>query len=329
MRALVCPRFGDPSVVTLQEWPETAPGRGEVRVLIHAAGVNYPDVLSIAGTYPVKSEPPFVPGIEGAGEVLDCGPEVDGVRPGDRVCWQDNTVKGGFAEQVTLPAIRLSKLPDELDYVRAASVPTVYGTALFALDHRAQLRPGEVLVVHGASGGVGLAAVQVGKMMGATVIGTGGDDEKLKVVRENGADHVINYRTESIRDRVLELTDGRGADVYVDPVGGDLFDASMRAIARYGRILVIGFTSGRFAVARTNILLVKGASVIGASYGRYLDHEPEQARAAMGKLLGWIVEGRLRPHVHETFPLSRGVEALQGVVDRRVVGKYVLLNQQR
>lgn len=329
MRALVCPHFGDPSVVTLQEWPEKAPEMGEVRILVHAAGVNYPDVLSIQGTYPVKSEPPFVPGIEGAGEVLECGQEVDRVRPGDRVCWQDNTVKGGFAEQVTLPATRLSKIPDELDYAWAASVPTVYGTAYFALDHRGQLKPGEVLVVHGASGGVGLAAVQVGKMMGAVVIGTGGDDEKLRIVRENGADHVINYRTEQVRDRVLELTGGRGADVYCDPVGGDLFDASMRAIARYGRILIIGFTSGRFAVARTNILLVKGASVIGASYGRYLDLEPEEARAAMDKLLRWIVEGRLKPRVHETFPLSRGVEALQGVVERKVIGKYVLLNQQR
>jgi len=328
MRALVCPRFGDPSVVTLQEWPEKAPGRDEVRVLVHAAGVNYPDVLSIQGTYPIKSEPPFVPGIEGAGDVLECGQDVDRVKPGDRVCWQDNTVKGGFAEQITLPGFKLSKLPDDLDYVRAASVPTVYGTAYFALGHRGQLKPGETLVVHGASGGVGLAAVQVGKMMGATVIGTGGDDKKLQVVCENGADHVINYRTEQVRDRVLELTDGRGADVYCDPVGGDMFDASMRAIARYGRILIIGFTSGRFAVARTNILLVKEASVIGASYGRYLDQEPENARAAMGKLLRWIVDGTLKPRVHQTFPLARGVEALQGIVDRKVVGKYVLLNQQ-
>jgi NADPH2:quinone reductase len=328
MKALVCPAFGGPSALEFRDVPAPVPGAGEVRIRIEAAGVNYPDILSVAGTYPVKSEPPFIPGIEGAGTVVECGPGVARIKAGDRVCWQNNRVKGTFAEEIVLPEAGLSAIPDAVPFAIAAITPTVYGTAWFALNHRGQLQPGEVLVVHGASGGTGLAAVQVGKMMGATVIATGADDAKLARVREAGADYVVNHRAEAVRDRILELTGGRGADVYFDPVGGDLFDASLRAIARYGRILVIGFTSGRFAEARTNILLIKGVSVIGANYGRYLEHERDAARAEMDRIVGWIAEGKLAPRLDRTFPLAKGAAALLDVLDRKVVGKYALLTQQ-
>lgn len=325
VRALVCPAFGAPSVLELRDWTVAPPREGEARISIGAAGVNYPDVLSVAGTYPVKSEPPFVPGIEGAGEVIEVAGAASPFKPGDRVCWQNNHVKGTFAEEVTLPQSCLSPVPAGLSDVIAAIAPTVYGTAWFALENRGQLKAGETLVVHGASGGTGLAAVQIGRMLGATVIATGSDDDKLRIVAENGADHVVNVVREPVRERLLELTEGRGADVFFDPVGGDLFDVSLRAIARHGRILVIGFTAGRFAEARTNILLIKAVSVIGANYGRYLEREPEAARRGMGRILGWIAEGRLKPRLDRTFPLAEGARALENVIGRKVVGKYALV----
>ena len=265
MKAWVCPAFGDPSVLRIGERPATDPDANEVRIRLAAAGVNFPDLLSIAGTYPIRSDPPFVPGVEGAGTVIACGPDVRRLRVGERVCWQNNERKGSFAEEAVLPETAIARVPDGVPLDIAACVPTAYGTAYFALTHRAALRPGEVLVVHGASGGVGLAAVQLGKLLGATVIATGADAAKLAIVRQLGADHVIDVSAGSVRERILELTAGSGADVYFDPVGGELFEASLRAIAPYGRVLVIGFTSGQFPVARANILLIKAVSVIGVN----------------------------------------------------------------
>ena len=324
MKAWVCKAYGPPSTLALGAWETTKPGPNEVRIKVHHAAVNFPDLLSIAGTYPIKSTPPFVPGVEGAGEVIECGTNVSRLKIGDRVCWQDNAVKGSFAGEVTLPWAGIARIPASLPSDVAACVPTVFGTAHFALTHRAGLKEGEVVVVHGASGGVGLAAVQLGKLMGATVIATGSDEAKLAVVRKLGADHVINVRTEPVRERVLALTEGRGADIYVDPVGGELFDQSLRAIAPYGRVLVIGFTSGHFPVARANILLIKAASVIGANYGHFLATEKEAARDQIESMLGWIVDGRFTPHIHACFPFEHCVEALEALAARKVVGKCVI-----
>jgi NADPH2:quinone reductase len=326
MKAWVCNAYGEPSSITYEDWPERTPSAGEVLVRIVAAGVNYPDVLAIAGTYPVKSAPPFIPGIEGAGIVLACGEGMTRIRPGDQVCWQDNEVKASFAETIVLPEKALVMVPEGIDLTVAAACPTVFGTAYFALDHRAGLQPGETLVVHGAAGGGGLAAVAIGKLIGARVVAVGGDDDKLEIVRSCGADHVINYRNGNVREEILALTAGEGADVIFDPVGGDLFDQSMRAIARYGRMIVIGFTSGEFNSVRTNIILIKGISVIGAGYGRYLLLEPEKARADMETLLGHVRDGRLTPRIHARLPIARAPEALEGIVNRRMVGKYVLEN---
>jgi len=297
-------------------------------VRIDSAALNFPDLLSIAGTYPIKSTPPFIPGVEGAGEVLACGPGVTRLRAGDRVCWQDNAVKGSFAEDVTLPETGLARIPDGVTSDIAAAVPTAYGTACFALTDRARLAAGETLVVHGASGGVGLACVQLGKLLGARVIATGSDDAKLAVVGQLGADAVVNVRTEPVRERILELTGGRGADVFCDPVGGELFDISLRAIAPLGRILVIGFTSGVFPVARANILLIKAASVIGANYGHFLATQTVQARVQVERMLGWIAAGRFSPQIHRRFPFAQCVAALEALAARQIVGKCVIATQE-
>jgi len=327
MRAWICDSFGAPSVLRLGAVPATRPAAGQVRVTVDHAAVNYPDLLSIAGTYPIRSEPPFVPGIEGTGAVIECGPDVARLHVGDRVCWQDNLVKGSFAEEVTLAATGLARVPAGLSGEIAAIVPTVFGTAHFALVHRAGIRAGETLVVHGASGGVGLACVQLGKMFGAQVIATGADDAKLAIVKALGADHVINVGSEPVREKILDLTGGRGADIYFDPVGGDTVAQALRAIAPYGRILVIGFTSGVFPVAKANILLIKSASVIGANYGHYLQTETVKAREQIEALLDLAAQGKLQPRVHARFPFERCVEALEALAARQIVGKCVVTHQ--
>ncbi len=324
MKAWVCPAYGDPSVLRIEARAGTEPDANEVRIRLAAAGVNFPDLLSIAGTYPIRSDPPFIPGVEGAGTVIACGPNMRRLRVGERVCWQNNERKGSFAEEAVLPETAIARVPDSVPLDIAACVPTAYGTAYFALVHRAALRPGEILVVHGASGGVGLAAVQLGKLLGATVIATGADAAKLAIVRALGADHVINVSAEPVRERILELTAGSGADVYLDPVGGDLFEASLRAIAPYGRVLVIGFTSGQFPVARANILLVKAVSVIGVNYGHYLRHSPDEARNHIEQILQWVEQGRLSPRIHARYDLGHAVDALLALTRRTVVGKCVI-----
>lgn len=324
MKAVVCPVFGGPEVLRVHELDEPEFAPDEVLVRIEAAGLNFPDLLSIAGTYPIPSEPPFIAGVEGAGTIAACGAEVRRFAPGDRVCWQDNVRKGSFAEAIALPERGLARVPDDVDSVAAACLPTAWGTARFALEHRAGLLPGEVLLVHGASGGVGLAAVQLGKLMGATVIATGGSAEKLRRVRAEGADHVLATGREDLREAIFDLTGGRGANVVLDPVGGTLFDLSLKVMAPYGRLLVVGFTSGEFPVARANILLVKALSVIGVNYGHFLAHEPEAARDAIEMMLGWVAKGRLRLPVHAVYDLAQAADALGDLQDRKVVGKLAL-----
>ena len=250
--------------------------------------------------------------------VSELGAGVEALSEGDRVF-----VSGGCVEEVVVDARRITRIPENTSFEEAAAFRSNYSTALYGMQ-RGSLEAGEVLLVHGAAGGVGLAAVDVGKLMGATVIGTAGRDEKLEVVKATGADHVINY-SDGFRDRVKQLTGGRGADVIYDPVGGDVFDESMRCIAPYGRILIVGFTSGRAGLAKTNHLLVKDASVIGFTIGALGRLDPARAERNFEQLIGWLAAGRVRPYISHRLPLERTAEALQLIIDRKVIGKVVVI----
>jgi NADPH2:quinone reductase len=322
MKALLCKAYGGPDDLVLEETDPPAVGPGDVHIAIHAAGVNFPDILLIENKYQVHPPLPFAPGLEVAGRVLAVGADVTRFKPGDRVmacCGH-----GGFAEEVAVAERSVFALPDAVDFVTAAGFPVVYGTTYHGLIDRGRMQAGEVLLVHGAAGGVGLSAVDMGKMLGATVIGTVGADAKMDIVRQYGADHVINYSTESIRDRVKELTDGKGADVIYDPVGGDAFDQSMRCINWAGRLLVIGFASGRIPELKANLALLKGCEVVGVFWGSFSEREPERSRGNFDTLLGWCAEGKLKPHVSMRFPLAQGGEALKALISRRATGKVIV-----
>ena len=320
MRGVFCERLGTPDDLVVRDVDDPAPpGEGEVAVALEARGLSFADVLSIAGGYQVRRPLPFAPGAEAAGRILEVGRGVTGVEVGD-AGWTD----GGCVERVVKPVERLTALPAGVDLVQAAAFRGNYATALYALQ-RGRLRAGETLLIHGAAGGVGLAAVDVGKLMGARVIATASTDEKLEVVREMGADHLINY-TDGFRERVKALTGGRGADVIYDPVGGDVFDESMRCIAPFGRILIVGFTGGRPALAKTNHLLIKDAEAIGFTIGALERHDPEWAERNRRTILGWLASGRIRPYISHRIPLSRTADALKLIAERKVIGKVVVVN---
>jgi NADPH:quinone reductase len=318
MKAIFCETLGGPEHLRLREVAAPAPGPGEVRVALRACGVSYVDVLMIAGQYQVKRDLPFIPGSEAAGVVVETGPGVEQAKPGDRVL-----VPGGYAEETVAAASQVTCLPDTVSFEMAAAFRSSYTTAYYALQ-RGRLRAGEVLLVHGAAGGVGLATVDMGKLLGATVIATASTAEKLAVCKELGADHVINY-TQGFREQVRDLTNSRGADVIFDPVGGDVFDESMRCIAPFGRILIVGFTSGRAAQARTNHLLIKDAEAIGFTIGALSRHDPAWAQRNFESLLGWLAAGRITPYVSHRVPLAQAAEALKLIIDRQVIGRAVLV----
>jgi NADPH2:quinone reductase len=323
MRAMLCDSFGDISNLRLAD--VVAPGiSGDHDVLIQvaAAGVNFADTLMIGGTYQDKPPLPFTPGLEMSGMVRSCGAAVRRVKPGDRVMAVAS--RGAFAEQALVQEADVFPIPTDMDFVAAAAFPIAYGTSHGALRWRAGLQPGEVLLVHGAAGGVGLTAVEIGKAMGATVIATAGEDEKLKVAAEHGADHLINYRTQSIRDRVKEICKGGGADVVYDPVGGSAFDASLRSVNWGARLVLVGFASGQVPQVPGNILLVKNISAIGFYWGSYRSRRPELLEAEFKELFQWWREGKLRPHVSQQLPLANAQEALQLLLHRRSTGKVVL-----
>lgn len=324
MRAIVCEKLGPPSSLVLRELPDPPdPVPGEIKVAIAARGVQFVDVLMVAGEYQTKPPLPFIPGGEGAGTVIAVGDGVTDFKEGDAVMTRHPL--GAFAEMGTISADAALPVPASLSLEQAAGFRSAYTTAYHALVQRGRLQPGEVLLVHGAAGGIGLAAVQVGKILGATVIATSGSDEKLKIVTSNGADHTINY-TDGFRDRVKELTDGRGADVIYDPIGADVFDESMRCLNWGARLLILGFVGGRPALAKTNHLLIKGASAVGVRVGGFNEFEPETAAENLRVLAGWAADGKITPHVSHTFPLEQAAEAMQAIVDRKVVGKCVLTN---
>lgn len=322
MRALLCKEYGMPDSLVLEDVPSPEPGAGEVKLAVHAAGVNFPDVLIIQNKYQFRPPLPFAPGAEAAGIVAEVGPGVDTVSVGDRVIAM--TGHGAFAEEVVVPARKLIKFPDDMDFETASSIVLTYGTTAHALFQRGQLAAGETLLVHGASGGVGLAAVEMGKAMGASVIGTGGSDEKLKVVTEHGADHVINYANGPFKDQVKELTGGKGADVIYDPVGGDVFDQSLRCINWDGRLLVIGFASGRIPQAPANLALLKSCSIVGVFWGTWTEREPEKNAENLQVVFRWIREGKLKPHISHRFALADGAEALNALINREVTGKAIV-----
>lgn len=326
MKAVLCKRYGPPSELVVEEVDSPQPGPGQVLVEVHAAGVNFPDTLIIQGKYQFKPEPPFSPGGEVAGTVRRVGPGVEGWAVGDRVI--ASTVWGGYAEELLAEADRLIALPEGMDDASAAAFVLTYGTSHHALKDRGALQPGETLLVLGAAGGVGLAAVQIGKAMGARVIAAASSADKLATCREHGADETIDYAAEDLRQRVKALTGGRGVDVVYDPVGGDFSEPALRSIAWRGRFLVVGFAAGRIPSIALNLALLKGCSIVGVFWGAFTRHEPERNAANLQELLAWFQAGKVRPHISATYPLERAGQALQDLIDRRVQGKIVLTTRR-
>ena len=323
MRAVVCNEWCGPDGISIGELPDApAPGEQEVRVAIAAAGLNFADTLMIAGKYQEKPAFPFAPGLEVAGTIESVGPGVDRFFVGQRVLAL--TDSGGFAERATVPSSDVFPIPETMDFATAAGFPITYGTAHGALVWRADLQAGESLLVNGAAGGVGLAAVEVGKALGATVIASAGGPEKLAVAEAHGADHLIDARAEDLRARVKELTDGEGVNVVFDPVGGEVWEASMRAAAWSARLLVIGFAAGDVPQIPANILLVKNLSAIGLYWGSYRKRAPRRLALEFEELFAWFEAGKLKPLVSETFDLERAPEAMQRLIERKATGKLVL-----
>ena len=328
MKTVRCHEIADDiTTVTLDEIDLPAPAPGEAQVKIMACAVNFPDILMIQGKYQFAPPLPFAPGGEFAGEVVAVGDGVTDFKVGDRVSGGNRY--GGFAEAINIDAGALRHVPEGVPFEKAASYSTAYLTAYVALKIRGSLQPGETLLVHGATGGVGLAAVDLGKFMGANVIATGGTDEKLAVVKERGADHIINYTLPNgslggFREKVKELTDGNGADVIYDPVGGSVFDESMRCINWNGRILTIGFTSGVWPKAAVNHILIKQISVIGVRAGEIGRRDPELGKRTRDAVYQLLAEGSIDPYICASFPLEQSVEAMNMLVDRKVVGKVVV-----
>lgn len=329
MRAVVCRELSGVEGLRLEERPPPEPGPGEIRIRVRAAGLNFADTLMLKGQYQDRPPLPFVPGMEIAGQVERCGDGVAGFTPGERV--MATLDHGGFAEEAVARAGDVVRLPDGIDYVTAAGFAIAYGTAYGALTWAARLRAGETLVVHGAAGGVGLATVECGRALGARVIATARGEAHLAVARAHGAEATIDTGREDLRARIKELTDGRGADVVFDPIGGEVFAASLRSIAWQGRILIIGFASGQIPQIPANLLLVKNASAVGFYWGSYRRHDPARVHAAFEALLDWYTDGRIRPHISETRPLAEARDALELLLSRRSAGKVVLTvdDQQR
>lgn len=322
MKAVLCRRFGLPEDLTIEDIPSPVVGPGEVKIAVKAAGLNFPDVLMVQGLYQLKPTFPFSPGLEIAGDVLEVGEGVDHVAVGQRVMGIVNY--GGFAEEVLVPAGMVIPMPDNMPYEHGAIFPIVYGTSHIALSHRAQLQAGETLLVLGAAGGVGLTAVELGKLMGATVIACASTREKLALAEQYQADHLINYIKEDLRDAVKDATNGHYADVIYDPVGGALFDEAIRCVAWEGRYLVIGFASGRIPELPTNRVLLKNSSLVGMFWGAYAVNDPAVMARSLDILLGWYAEGRLVPHISATYPLEQAAVALTAMMNRQTMGKMVL-----
>ena len=322
MRAILCKAFGPPESLVIEEIASPVPGPGEVVISVKAASVNFPDVLIIQNKYQVKPPLPFSPGSEVAGTVKEVGAGVTAFAPGDPVL--AITTYGAFAEEVKTEARRLLTIPTGMDFATAAAFGLTYATSEHALYDRGALASGETLLVLGAAGGVGIAAIEIGKALGARVIACASTDDKLAVCRAHGADDTINYATEELRERIKALTGGNGADLVYDPVGGPYTEPALRAIAWRGRLLVVGFAAGEIPKIPLNLTLLKGCSIVGVFWGEFTRREPQRFDEAMLRLGRWYAEGKLKPHVSETFPLERAADALTRMANRQVKGKIVL-----
>lgn len=322
MRAVLCRTLGTPRDLVLADVSPPALPPGCVRVRVRAAGVNFADTLIIKGVYQRRPELPFSPGLEAAGVVAEAAPDVSGFAPGSRVMAVADF--GGYAEEIVVPAAQAWPVPDGMTDIEAGGFPVIYGTAHLALTERCNLRAGETLLVHGAAGGVGLAAVEVGKRLGATVIAVAGGAEKLDLARRHGADFVLDHTVDDVRERVKAMTGGRGVDVVFDPVGGAAFDTALRCVAWGARIVIIGFASGLIPQVPANVLLVKHVAALGFFWGSYRIHAPERVARSMAEALSWHAEGALRPEIAQTYPLERAADAMEALVERRALGKIVL-----
>lgn len=323
-KAVVCRELGPPEKLRLEQVASVPLAAGQVRVAIHAAGINFPDILMVAGEYQLKPELPFIPGMEAAGEVIEIDGAVQGIAAGDRVIVKLR--HGGYADEAVVTPSQLTPLPSTFDYAQGATFLAAHGTAYHALVDRARLKPGEVLLVHGAGGGVGLAAVEMGKLLGATVIAAASSIEKLDVAQARGADHLVLYPRGPFRDAVKRITDGHGADVVYDPVGGEVFEQSLRCIAWGARVLVIGFTGG-MGVARSNLLLIKGASLLGVRAGEAARRDPALGMARIKALTQWAQQGKLRPNISHRLPLEDFAKAMRLLIERKAIGRVALMTR--
>jgi NADPH:quinone reductase len=321
-KAVVCHELGPPERLRLESFASAPLVQGQVRVAVHAAGINFPDILMAAGEYQLKPELPFTPGVEAAGEVSEIADGVAGVAVGDSVIVRMR--HGGYADEVVVAPAQLTPLPATFDYAEGATFLAAHGTAYHALVDRGQIQPSEVLLVHGAGGGVGLAAVEIGKILGATVIAAASSEEKLAVAKARGADHLVLTAREPFRDAVKRITDGRGADLVFDPVGGEIFENSLRCIAWGARILVVGFTGG-IGLARTNLLLIKGASVLGVRAGEAVRKNPAIGEVRIKALLEWAQAGKIRPNISHRLPIEDFAQAMRLLIDRKAIGRVALM----
>jgi NADPH2:quinone reductase len=323
MQAIVCKAWGPPDSLELQDLPDLVPGPGEAAIDVRAAGVNFPDVLTVQGKYQVKPPLPFTPGNEFAGVVRALGEGVRGLKVGDSVIGFTQT--GAFAQQALAPAAALMPMPPGMDFDTAAAITLTYGTSHHAVVDRGQLKAGETMLVLGAAGGVGLAAIEIGKALGARVIAAASSAEKLEVCREHGADVLINYTTQDLREALKAATAGKGPDVIYDPVGGPYSEPALRSIAYRGRHLVIGFAAGEIPKLPWNLMLLKSASVVGVFWGDFARREPQANLAAMREMLGWMAEGKLKPLVSKRYALAETPRALNDMAERKVTGKVVIV----
>lgn len=323
MKAVRCTAWGPPDSLVLEDLPEPVAGPGDVVVDVKAAGVNFPDVLTVQGKYQVRPPLPFTPGNEFAGVVRAVGADVRGFVPGQRVIGFTRT--GAFAEQAVAPGSAFLPMPDDMDFDVAAAITLTYGTSYHAVADRAALQPGETMLVLGAAGGVGLAAIEIGKALGARVIAAASSDEKLAACKAHGADVLINYETADLREALRAATDGRGPDVIYDPVGGKYSEPALRSIAWRGRHLVVGFAAGEIPRLPWNLMLLKGASVVGVFWGDFTRKEQDAHLAAMARITGWIAEGKLRPLVSRRYALAGTAQALNDMAARKVIGKVIIV----
>ncbi len=322
MRAAVCKAFKTPFELIIEEVPDPTAGVGEVVIDVKSAGVNFPDSLIVQGKYQVKPALPFVPGMEAAGIVSAIGEDVADLQPGMRVLAHPHI--GAFAEKIVVSAHDVIRIPDSMGFNEAAGFAHVYGTSHHALKDRGHLKVGETLLVLGAAGGVGLAAMKIGKAMGARVIAAASSPEKLALCKQHGADALIDYSREDLRDRIKQITGGEGIDVVYDPVGGALAEPSIRSLKRYGRYLVVGFAAGEIPKLPLNLLLLKTAAAIGVFWGQFVEREPERNSQNLKELFAWQAAGKLHPHVSAAFPFEQTAAAIQHVADRKALGKVVI-----